>query len=94
MARYRDTNPMTTIIARLIAPGYCARAPSGQHQFVRAAFEGVGMGAHRVISLVREGPDLRLARAFYAEFGLARRRAYRRAEPASAAGVRHRAELR
>lgn len=28
------------------------------------------MGAHRVISLVREVPDLRLTRAFYTEFGL------------------------
>ena len=70
MARYRDTNPMTTIIAKLVAPGYCPQAPSGQHQFVIAAFEGVGMGAHRVISLVREVPDLRLTLAFYTEFGL------------------------
>ena len=28
------------------------------------------MGAHRVISLVREVPDLLLTRAFYTEFGL------------------------
>jgi len=70
MARYCDTNPLTTIIAKLVAPGDCPRAPSGQHQFVIAAFEGVGMGAHRVISLVREVPDLRLTLAFYTEFGL------------------------
>src|SRR5580693_6017765 len=70
MARYCDTNPMTTVIAKLVAPGYCPRAPSGQHQFVIAAFEGVGMGAPRGNNLGRRGTSLRLTRAFYTEFGL------------------------
>src|ERR1700733_8782961 len=48
------------------------RAGIARHQNATriAAFEGVGMGAHRGISLVREVQDLRLTRAFYAEFGL------------------------
>ena len=40
MARYCDTNPMTTIIAKLVAPGYCPQAPSG-HIFLTDNFNGV-----------------------------------------------------